>query len=92
MIIPIDENQRIKSSEYSWNLEVRHTPKEKEPYWKAIKYYTTFSQALREACAREIRLDGAETLAEAFAAATRLSEKYSKIFDGRFGEDNGSII
>ena len=83
MIIPIDENQRIKSSEYSWNLEVKHTPKGKDEYWRAIKYYTTFSQALREACAREIRLDGAESLAEAFAAATRLSEKYSKIFDGR---------
>ncbi len=84
MIIPIDANQRFSSTENSWNLEVKITPKKEgaEPYWKAIKYYTTFSTALREACAREIRLDGAETLAEAFAAATRITGKYSGLLDG----------
>lgn len=84
MIIPIDENQRIKSNEYSWNLEVRHVPKEedKEPYWRTIKYYTTLARAMQEACAREIRLNEATGLTEAFAAATRITDKYSRIFDG----------
>lgn len=84
MIIPIDDNQRINSNELSWNLEVLHVPAKegKAPYWKTVKYYTSLSDALSRACSREIRLDGAEGLVEAFAAATRISEKYSRVFDG----------
>jgi len=53
MIIPIDHKTRLKGTEDSWNIEVLHTPKvEKEPYWKPIKYYGTFSQALTSACQR----------------------------------------
>ena len=84
MIIPIDDKQRIRSSENSWDLEVIQIPKDadKPTTWKKIKFYTSLSSALQEACAREIRLHEAHGLVEAFSAATALTEKYSKILDG----------
>lgn len=84
MIIPIDSKHRLVGAENSWNLEVLQIPKKegKEPYWKPIKYYGTMRVAFQEACARDIRLAKADGLVEAFAAAQRVSDKYSRLFDG----------
>ena len=88
MIVQIDDKQRIASNVYSWDLEVFMEPKKegKEPYWKKVKYYTTFRRALQEACQREIRLSPSVGLADCLDAAAAITEKYQNIFDATIVE------
>lgn len=80
MIIPLGEKLRIRGTTECWQLE--HLKQYKgEPAWKPFKYFTTVDSALHEAAQRELRVYPTQTIAEALDACSRVTHKYSKIFD-----------
>ena len=85
MIIPIDENTRIKGTEACWQLEYRTVVKSGktagEESWSPAKYCSSFRSALSQALQREIRTHPAEGIAAALEAAESLSIKYAAILD-----------
>lgn len=81
MIIPIDENTRIRGTTMCWNLET-YRAGGKTPGWVAEKYFSTFQLALSAAMQREIRTHPAETLAEAIEAVEAISRRYGNILEG----------
>jgi len=81
MIIPIDNDLRIKGEEYAWAVEKYHEPEKSEAYWRAFMWFSTFSQALTGACQREIRLHPASSVTEALEASREVTQKYAAIFD-----------
>lgn len=85
MIIPIDDNQRVKSTELCWQLERRHVPgpnaTKREVTWKPVGYYSSFYKALQDALNREIRQHPAYGVKEAIQACEELTEKYQRLYD-----------
>ena len=80
MIIAIDHKLRIRGTETCWQLE-RLKKIKGEIVWKPYKYFTTVDSALHSAAQRELRLDPAQTVAEALDACVRVTHKYAQIFD-----------
>ena len=80
MIIDLDTNHRIKSTEMCWQIETPKTVKGKTR-WHPFLYYPTMESALRGAAQRELRLDPAHGVHEALDAVNRLTLKYAQIFD-----------
>ena len=80
MIIPIDDEYRIRGTERCWQFEKLKVVKG-QGEWRALSYFTSMDSALREAAQRELRVYPAKGIAEALAACNRVTEKYSKIFD-----------
>ena len=80
MIIPLDDQLRIRGTENCWQLErLRNT--KGESAWKPYKYFTSVDSALHSAAQREIRTHPAQTTAEALDACNRVTHKYAQIFD-----------
>lgn len=81
MIIPINENWRLRSDKRNYIVEQRFTPgedaKKKEPYWLAEGYYQTIESACMGCYELRLRLSKAEGLGEAMAEAKRLSKELS---------------
>ena len=80
MIIPVNDDIRIRGTEHCWQLERRRTRKGKYE-WEAYKYFQTLGDAMGAACRREIRLHPAVALADAIEAVDRIVSKYERIFD-----------
>ena len=80
MIIFIDDQTRIRGTEYCWQLEKTKIVKG-EIEWRPFKYFQTMDRALRVAAQREIRTVPANGVSEAIAACNRVTEKYARIFD-----------
>jgi len=80
MIIPIDENTRIVGTKLAWELQRQRNYKGGKK-WEAYKWFVSFRHALEEAAQCEIRTDSATSITEAIAACSRVTEKYSRIFD-----------
>ncbi len=80
MIIHISEKLRIHGTEDSYQLE-RPRHRHGQVSWEAFKYFSTFRQALAQACEREIRTHPADNLADAIEAATAISARYGKLLD-----------
>ena len=80
MIIPLDDQYRIRGTEHCWQLEKRRIRNDKHE-WEAYKYFQSFGEAMGAACRREIRLHPAVALADAIEAVDRIVSKYERIFD-----------
>ncbi len=79
MIIPLDDELRIRGTEHCWQLErLRNT--KGESAWKPYKYFTSVDSALHSAAQRELRVYPAQTIAEALDARRRVTHKYAQIF------------
>ena len=85
MIIEIDNKTRIRGTENSYQLE-RPRHRHGQVRWEAFKYFSTFRQALAQACEREIRVHPANTLAEAIEAADAIAARYGQLLDGALDE------
>lgn len=82
MIIPINENWRLRSDKRNYIVEQRFTPKKEgaknpEPYWSAEGYYQSIESACMGCYELRLRLSKAEGLGEAIAEAKRLSKELS---------------
>jgi len=63
MIIPIDEDWRIKSDLCCWHIQrYRGLDKKDKPVWKSEKYLNTLPRALKELANLKIRLHNSKTL------------------------------
>ena len=80
MIIPLDDNHRIRGTEHCWQLEKLRIVKGDDE-WRPIKYFVSMDNALREAAQREIRLYSTNSLSESLAACRAVTAKYARIFD-----------
>ncbi len=80
MIIPINEEIRIRGTTECWQLE-KAVKRKGEREWKAFKYFRSLSDAVGAACGREIRLHPANSLAEAIKAVDQVAARYSKLLD-----------
>ncbi len=80
MIVSISEDIRIHGTETCYALERKHKRKGVDD-WKPFKYYTTFADAVGEACEREIRTHPAHDLVEAIEAAHAVANKYADLLD-----------
>lgn len=80
MIIPLNENLRIRGTSECWQLE-RLRQIKGGPVWKPYKYFATVDSALYAAAQRELRVYPTQTIAEALDACSRVTQKYAQIFD-----------
>ncbi len=80
MIIPLNDQLRIHGTENSYQLE-RPRHRHGRVRWEAFKYFSTFRQALAQACQREIRVHPANTLADAIEAADAIATRYGQLLD-----------
>ncbi len=91
MIIPIDKEHRITSSEYSWDIERLTKSKGGKYRWNKVGYYSTFGSALQGAAQREIRLTPTVGLEACAAAASAVQHKYARIFDEIHSKYQGEL-
>ena len=80
VIIRIADKLRIHGTENSYQLE-RPRHRHGQVRWEAFKYFSTFRQALAQACQREIRVHPANTLADAIEAADAIAARYGQLLD-----------
>ncbi|MEM8682888.1 MAG: hypothetical protein AAGF72_05610 [Pseudomonadota bacterium] len=80
MLLQIDDETRIKSTDHGWQVEYRRT-KHGEAAWTPKTYHLTFGQAVSEAVQREIRRNPADTLTEAIEAVDQIARKYERVID-----------
>lgn len=80
MIIPIDREIRIRGTEHCWQLE-KAVKRKGQREWQAFKYYKSLSDAVGEACGREIRIHPARTLSDALQAVGQIAARYNKLLD-----------
>ena len=80
MLIPINDDLRIRGTEHCWQLERLRTRKG-EPDWAPFKYFQDLGHAVGEACRREIRLHPASSLADALEAVDQVTARYNKLLD-----------
>ncbi len=78
MILPIDDNWRIKADSYSWAIQKKGQKKDKETgekvdKWVSKCWYTTPEAAIRELGRLLVRTSDAQTLAEALVEVDRVS-------------------
>ncbi len=85
MIIPLNDQLRIHGTANSYQLE-RPRHRHGQVRWEAFKYFSTFRQALAQACQREIRIHPAHTLADAIEAADAIAARYGRLLDCALGE------
>ncbi len=80
MILALSDKLRIRGTTECWQLE-RLRKTKGELAWKPYKYFATVDSALHSAAQRELRDYPTQTLAEAFDACNRVTQKYAQIFD-----------
>jgi len=80
MIIPIDEEIRIRGTAECWQLE-KAVKRKGEREWKAFKYFQTAAEAVGAACGREIRLHSATGLTDALQAIDEIAARYNELLD-----------
>ena len=80
MIIPIDDNWRIQSDEYSWQVARRR----KNGDWRPSTYHADLSQAARSLYDRQLRASDAVGAAEVQAEAERLLDRLSLALTPQF--------
>ena len=85
MIITIDNRIRIKSTEYSWQVEYRRR-KNGELFWQPKTYHSSFGQAVSAAVQREIRNHPASTVSEALKAVDAIGRKYNQAIEDAVGK------
>ena len=85
MIIPINDNLRIRGVEHCWQLE-KARMRNGECEWTPFKYFSSIRSAVGEACRREIRLHPAATLTEAIEAVDEIAARYNKLLDDALNE------
>ena len=82
MILPIDENWRIKSDSYCWHVQkymgiptsgVMHG----KEHWKSIIYYQSLGKAVHGLAELEVMTGDTTTLADALDAVRDVSERLS---------------
>ena len=82
MILPIDDNWRIKSDSYCWHVQkymgipTSGVMQGKE-HWKSIRYYQSLAKAAHGLAELELMSGDTKTLAEALDAVRTLSERLS---------------
>ncbi len=80
MIIPINDDVRIRGTEHCWQLERSRLVKE-QTRWTPFKYFSDLGQAVSAAGQREIRLHSARGLKEALQAIDEIAARYNKLLD-----------
>ena len=85
MIIPINDNLRIRGVERCWQLE-KARKRKGTTEWTAFKYFNSDGEAVGEACRREIRLHPAATLTEAIEAVDEIAARYNELLDAALNE------
>jgi hypothetical protein len=80
MIIPIDDDTRIRGTSICWQYERIETRKGQRE-WRAQKYFSSLRGALECAVEREIRTHPAHGIAECLNAAKQATAKYAELFD-----------
>ena len=91
MIIPVNETTRIKSYDYGWVLEYKHTEpnkgtKERDPWSKGNKtYHNTPAAALRYSFDKEIKDISDETkLADMIVKMSEIFQQHEKAYNTMF--------
>ena len=80
MIIPIDKEIRIRGTAECWQLEKSIIRKGMRD-WAPFKYFKSLSDAVGEACGREIRLHPANSLNEGLQAIDKIAARYNKLLE-----------
>lgn len=83
MILPVDDQWRIKSDAYCWHIQkYMGIPKsgvmKGKEYWKSIRWYQTLSGAAHGLVEYRLMTGDTKTLAEALDAVRDLSDRLSK--------------
>ena len=85
MIIPVNEQYRLRSDEYQWIIEKKRTRKGKED-WQGRFFYTTVKAAVEGLGELMVRQSKANTLVDALEAvenvATTLSQALTPKIEG----------
>ena len=85
MIIPIDNELRIRGTAECWQLE-KAVKRKGQTEWQAFKYFSGLGQAVSGACQREIRLHSANSLKDALQAIDKIAARYNKLLDDAIRE------
>jgi len=83
MILPIDDNWRIKSDSYCWHIQKYQGIPDKGkfkgiPQWKSLRYYQSLAKAVHGLAELELMTGDTKTLAEALDAVRDVSERLSR--------------
>ena len=80
MLLQIDDETRIRSTDRCWQVE-RRRHRQGHSEWSPQTYHRTLGEAVGEAVQREIRRHPALTLTEALEAVDRITRKYERAID-----------
>jgi hypothetical protein len=86
MFLQINDGWAISSDENAWIVKKYHEPCESQPngYWENKTWHTKFEDAIKSLARRQIRLSGAENLADAIKDAQKVAQELSSVLDAEF--------
>lgn len=84
MIINIDENTRVSTYAYGWQIEERlKKPREGRPGWEGVSFFATPSQAVKHLLMQGLYAADVEGLANCIAECRRQCDELTNILEAR---------
>ena len=87
MILPIDDQYRIKSDPYCWIVQQRNTRKRADKEvseWQSLTYHGSFKHALGSLRERLVRVSPAVGFVEALEAVKKISDTLTQACPGAY--------
>ncbi len=83
MILPIDDEYRIKGDKYSWAIQ-KGRMKQGEITWESVSWFTSLESTVNHLGNLMVRTSDAQTLGEALIAVEEIATKLSQALTTKF--------
>ena len=83
MILPIDDDHRIKGDKHSWAIQ-KGRIKKGEITWESVSWFTSFEHTVNHLGQLMVRTSDAQTLADALIAIEKIATKLTHALSPKF--------
>ncbi len=83
MILPIDDEYRIKGDKHSWAIQ-KGRMKEGEITWESVSWFTSLKHTVNHLGNLMVRTSDAKTLVDALIAVEKIAAKLSQALTTKF--------
>jgi len=83
MILPIDDEYRIKGDKHSWAIQ-KGRMREGEITWESVSWFTSFEHTVNHLGQLMVRTSDAQTLADALIVVEEIATKLTQALTTKF--------
>ena len=83
MILPIDDEYRIKGDKHSWSIQ-KGRMKEGEITWESVSWFTSFESTVNHLGQLMVRTSDTKTLGDALKEIEKIATKLSQALTTKF--------